>query len=290
MKRFALTQKEAEEEVRLYQDVFDVVRILKKSEIGGLCPSGDPQRLHCPCYSFWGKKKVCDNCTSARALTLKKDQGKIEFSKTGVYYVISRYLEIDGEPCVMELLREFDQGNIIDLTGEEKLLSRIDEYYEKTYTDVLTGVYNRRFYEEEIKNSTLRAGVAMLDLDDFKTYNDRYGHAAGDEVLARFAKELKNDIRSSDKLIRYGGDEFLLIMPGVQSNAFESTLRHILERVSALAFPKYCDIRLTVSIGATLCAGETIQEASERADRLLYKAKNEKNALASDGGVSSKTK
>ena len=255
MKRFALTQKEAEEEVRLYQDVFDVVRILKKSEIGGLCPSGDPQRLHCPCYSFWGKKKVCDNCTSARALTLKKDQ-----------------------------------GNIIDLTGEEKLLSRIDEYYEKTYTDVLTGVYNRRFYEEEIKNSTLRAGVAMLDLDDFKTYNDRYGHAAGDEVLARFAKELKNDIRSSDKLIRYGGDEFLLVMPGVQSNAFESTLRHILERVSALAFPKYCDIRLTVSIGATLCAGETIQEASERADRLLYKAKNEKNALASDGGVSSKTK
>lgn len=102
---------------------------------------------------------------------------------------------LTGKSCVMELLREFDEENFIDLSGEEKLLSHINNYYEKTYTDIMTGIYNRRFYEEKLKNSTLTAGVAMIDLDDFKVYNDVYGHAAGDTVLTAFAAEIRKDIR-----------------------------------------------------------------------------------------------
>lgn len=279
---YKLTKAEAEQQLNYGKKIFSVARILKRNEVAGICPKEDVDNLNCPCYSFWGKTEACENCTSARAIQTKTDQVKIEFSKDGVYYVISRYLEVDGEPCVMELLREFDAENVVDFTGEGKLLSHVNDYYEKTYTDVLTGVYNRRFYEEKIKNSTLAAGVAMIDLDDFKVYNDVYGHIAGDSVLTTFAKELKKDIRVSDKLIRYGGDEFLLIMPGVQSNGFDSLLQHILKRVSKIVLPGYAEINLTSSIGATVAADETVESAVSRADRLLYRAKLKKNTIVTD--------
>lgn len=279
---YVLTKAEAEEELKNYRKIFDVVRILGKREIAGICPQEDIDNLNCPCYSFWGKHKPCDNCVSARAIETKSDQIKIEFTKDGMYYVLARYLEIDGTPCVMELLREFGKEHIVDISGEEKILTHINDYYSKTYTDMLTGVYNRRFYEEELKNSVISAGVAMIDLDDFKVYNDLYGHMAGDAVLTAFAKELKNDIRTSDKLIRYGGDEFLLIMPGIQSRDFDSILRHTLKRVSRIVFPGYAEINLTSSIGATLCVNETVESAVRRADKRLYRAKTKKNTVVSD--------
>lgn len=279
---YALTKAEVEEEINYYKKIFTVVRILKRNQIAGICSKEDIDKVSCPCYSFWKKHQPCENCISEKAMRLKKDQAKIEFSDNGVYYVIAKYLEIDGEPCVMELLREFDSENIIDVDGKEKLIASINDYYEKAYMDVLTGVYNRRYYEEELKDSTIGAGVAMIDLDDFKVYNDVYGHIAGDSVLTIFAKELKKNIRVSDKLIRYGGDEFLLIMPGVQSSGFEIALKHILQRVSNIVLPGYAEINLTSSIGATVAIDETIESAVNRADRLLYRAKTTKNTIVTD--------
>lgn len=85
----------------------------------------------------------------------------------------------------MELLHEVEPENIIDMSGEEKLLSRINEYYEKTYTDVLTGIYNRRFYEEKLKKSVISAGIAMIDLDDVCKHNDfrRFKRTAYDVII-----------------------------------------------------------------------------------------------------------
>lgn len=280
--KYALTKEGAEQEMEYFRRIFDVVRILHKNQIAGICHDKPELTAGCPCYSFWGRTQICENCTSAGAFETKTDKFKLEISKRGVYQVISRYLEVDGEPCVMELLREFDFENIIDLLGEKKLLSHLNDYHEKTYTDVLTGVYNRRFYEEKIKESVLSAGVAMIDIDDFKVYNDVYGHIAGDSVLALFASELNRSVRGSDKIIRYGGDEFLLIMPGVPQKNFESVLNHLLKNINGVVVPGFSEINLTSSIGATLCSGERVGEAVERADRLLYKAKTKKNSVATD--------
>lgn len=278
----SLTAAQAEEEMKYYRKVFDVVRILRRNEIAGICAKENTPILNCPCYSFWGKPDPCENCTSAKAIETKRDQVKLEFRQDGIFHVISRYIEVDGEPCVMELLHEVEPENIIDMSGEEKLLSRINEYYEKTYTDVLTGIYNRRFYEEKLKKSVISAGIAMIDLDDFKIYNDVYGHIAGDAVLNAFATELKNNIRTSDHLIRYGGDEFLLVMPGIHNTNFESELKHILQRVGDIVLPGYSEINLTSSIGATVCMNEPVEVAVNRADKLLYRAKNKKNAIVTD--------
>lgn len=277
-----LTAAQVEEEMKHFRKVFSVVRVLKENQIAGICTKEDILKQSCPCYSFWGRTEPCENCVSAKAFLTQKDAVKLEFSKDGVYKVIARYVEVDGKSCVMELLREFDEENFIDLSGEEKLLSHINNYYEKTYTDIMTGIYNRRFYEEKLKNSTLTAGVAMIDLDDFKVYNDVYGHAAGDTVLTAFAAEIRKDIRASDKVIRYGGDEFLLVMPGVREGSFETMLKRILQNISTIVLPEYEGIRLTTSIGATLCANEPVHIAVSRADRLLYKAKIHKNVIVTD--------
>ncbi len=98
------------------------------------------------------------------------------------------------------------------------------DYHEKLYMDALTGAYNRRYYEEQIKNLNTTAGVAMLDLDDFKLYNDAIGHDAGDAVLMTIVNEVRKNVRKTDILIRYDGDEFLLLMPGVDVDTFVQKL------------------------------------------------------------------
>lgn len=205
-----LTMREAEAEMAEFRKIFTVVRLLKKKEIAGICGKENLPEKSCPCCSFWAKDEPCENCVSAKACIEKRDVAKLEFSDKNVYHVISRYVEVDGEPCVMECLRVFDEDSLMDYSGGDRLLSHMNGYYEKMYTDAMTGIFNRRFYEEKLKNSTLAAGVAMIDLDDFKVYNDVYGHSAGDSVLTVVAAEMQKGLRTSDRLIRYGGDEFLL--------------------------------------------------------------------------------
>ena len=89
-----------------------------------------------------------------------------------------------------------DNHTIADEEVRKKLESKIVSYKEKMYSDALTGVYNRRFYEENVKNNMMKAaGVAMLDIDDFKLYNDSLGHMAGDMALCAVADVIKSSIR-----------------------------------------------------------------------------------------------
>lgn len=93
-------------------------------------------------------------------------------------------------------------------------------------------MYNRRFYEDELRHKFLTAGVAMIDLDDFKLCNDTFGHEAGDAALCAVASIIQHNIRSSDMLIRYGGDELLLILPMIPADDFARKLRLINKKLS----------------------------------------------------------
>ena len=196
--------------------------------------------------------------------------------------MFARYAEIDGGPYIMEMMKKLNEDTLLDSDDCEKLMGRLTIYNEKLYRDALTGAYNRRFYEDEVRGMKERAGVAVIDLDDFKLYNDTYGHHAGDMVLETVADIIRNFIRKSDMLIRCGGDEFLLILPGIRPDAFSSKLQLIQERIHAASVPGYHHLQISVSIGGVMFDGGDISEALSRADTLMYQAKVQKNMVATE--------
>ena len=196
--------------------------------------------------------------------------------------MFARYAEIDGGPYIMEMMKKLNEDTLLDSDDCEKLMGRLTIYNEKLYRDALTGAYNRRFYEDEVRGMKERAGVAVIDLDDFKLYNDTYGHHAGDMVLETVADIIRNFIRKSDMLIRCGGDEFLLILPGIRPDAFSSKLQLIQERIHAASVPGYHHLQISVSIGGVMFDGGDISEALSRADTLMYQAKVQKNMVVTE--------
>lgn len=158
--------------------------------------------------------------------------------------------------------------------------AREQQLKDELYRDPLTGIYNRRYYEEVVRKSTGPAGVALMDVDDFKICNDTYGHYAGDMALKTVANAIQSCIRKSDLLIRYGGDEFLLVLPGIPSDILQAKLEQIRAAVQQAAVPGYSHFRLSLSIGGTMQAiTDPMENAVRRADRLMYQAKCRKNAV-----------
>lgn len=273
-----ITRQQAEEEAKMLEKVFDVVRFLEGNFFEQM---QDDPRIGvkigmCQCYDFWKKNKPCENCTSMKAYAEKKQKTKLEFLDADVFLVISRYLEIDDEACVMELVKHLENDTLIDTDGRDKLVGKLKGYQDKLYIDPVTGVYNRRYFEDEIRNMQNSAGVAMIDLDDFKLYNDIYGHDMGDQVLCIVADVIKNCIRKTDKLIRYGGDEFLLILSDMVRGTLRGKLLQIQEAIENATIPNCSRLKLTASIGGVISEDGQIDEAIAKADQLMYKAKDHK--------------
>lgn len=273
-----ITRQQAEEEAKMLEKVFDVVRFLEGDFFEQM---QDDPRIGvkigmCQCYDFWKKNKPCENCTSMKAYAEKKQKTKLEFLDADVFLVISRYLEIDDEACVMELVKHLENDTLIDTDGRDKLVGKLKGYQDKLYIDPVTGVCNRRYFEDEIRNMQNSAGVAMIDLDDFKLYNDIYGHDMGDQVLCIVADVIKNCIRKTDKLIRYGGDEFLLILSDMVRGTLRGKLLQIQEAIENATIPNCSRLKLTASIGGVISEDGQIDEAIAKADQLMYKAKDHK--------------
>ena len=281
-----MTMEQAEAKMSGLREVFPFVRLVKGSVLKDRErePAEGLPRV-CQCYEFWKKDKPCENCISRDVLDSQGEESKIEFIDDQMYQVFSRYVEIDGEPYVMEMIKELDERTLLDSEGYEKLLSHLTVYNEKLYKDALTGAYNRRFYEDEVKDMNGPAGVAVIDLDDFKIYNDTYGHHAGDLVLETAADIIRHYVRKSDMLIRYGGDEFLLILPDIQSDIFAAKLKMIQERIYEATIAGYNRLQMSVSIGGVMFNSGDIKEAVSRADKLMYRAKKRKNMVVTEWDV-----
>lgn len=187
-----------------------------------------------------------------------------------VHRASARYVNVDGKPGVLMCAQPIDAvaGGLLS----EDLL----------YHDALSGAYNRRFYEDNLRNQHVFAGVAVLDMDDFKLVNDTLGHYAGDVAIKTAVSALRSCIRSSDMLVRYGGDEFVLVIPGISADVFARKLHDMADKVAETPVPGYENINLTVSIGGVLSEGRTVEEAVRQADGLMYKAKGRKNLVITD--------
>ena len=280
---YIMTMQQAQTEMELYKKVFTVVRLLDKREFRleeSDNPGGDMELCHC--YDFWKKEKPCTNCIAARAFEEKSVRTKLEYLDSDIYQVTARYVEIDGQPYVMELLRKMDEEFLVDLENRDRLMEKLSRYNEKLYQDALTGVYNRRYYEDRIKKMTASVGVAMIDMDDFKIYNDTYGHNAGDLALITTVEAIRRCIRKNDTLIRYGGDEFLLVLQGISETMFREKLKQIRTEIYNANVPTYSRLQLSASIGGVMSAGRTVEETVMEADKFMYLAKNRKNTVVTE--------
>ena len=255
-----LTHQQAEEEMACYRKVYDVVRLLTKETLEKE-----------PCSPPWKDEHPCTRCISREALIDKSQKNKLEATNGRVYYATSRYVEVDGVPSVIEMVQVVNGCLNRELVTDRRI-----------YTDPLTGAYNRRYYEDNLRHKFLTAGVAMIDLDNFKFCNDTYGHQAGDKVLETVAAVIQKNIRGTDFLVRYGGDELLLVLPDIPRDQFIRKLAIINKNLNMTIVPGYERIRLSASIGGVLSAGVTVEEAVRQADRRMYQAKRRKNAVVTD--------
>lgn len=167
-----------------------------------------------------------------------------------------------------------------------KTLDHLQKLEEMAIFDALTGVFNRRKFDMQLhhevnrtkrtRHGTLSCG--FIDLDDFKQINDTYGHAIGDQVLKQIAICIESSIRDYDICARYGGDEFVIIIPtddAIEGESLEVIGMRILEKVSKIKIANHPEIRSSVSIGICTQSSETVdpEKLMKLADEALYEAK-----------------
>jgi diguanylate cyclase (GGDEF)-like protein len=147
-------------------------------------------------------------------------------------------------------------------------------------TDALTGLGNRHWMQDMFEREVTRAQhsdkslcLMMVDVDNFKHFNDRYGHIAGDRVLVAVAGALREYLRPTDLIARFGGDEFAILLPGIDLEQARATAERVREQIAALS-PPSLSTAVTVSIGVTERAqDDDVSSLVERADGAMYGAK-----------------
>ena len=170
---------------------------------------------------------------------------------------------------------------------ELKTLAKEREHFlEMSYEDSLTGVYNRRFFDEALRLEIIKSTrqetpfcLFMIDVDNFKSFNDSFGHQMGDEALVKLGKAFRQVCRGYDIVTRYGGEEFAIIFPGAPKDMAQNLCERLMSEVRNMAqeLPKGPDSKeLSISIGVSCFPydAKTPHKLIERADVALYHAKH----------------
>ena len=252
-----LTDEEAAAEVARVAKIYPVVRLLSADQVKNernCLLAGD----RCPCLR-----------QSSLEAMASSDEISERLLNDGVEYRARiRSLMVEGEPHVLLMVRPIDEQE----AAEE----------DPVYTDVLTSVRNRRYYEEKLRSARMNAGVAMIDLDDFRVFNDTCGRHAGDLALGAVAAAIRSGIRSTDELVRLGCDKFVAVMPNIPSDDFARRLRHVSDAVHARIVPGHEHVSLTACVGGVRINGETVDEGVSRAVQLLSHAKAKPGTVVTD--------
>ena len=252
-----LTDAEAAAEVARAAKIYPVVRLLSADQVKSdrnCLLAGD----RCPCL----RQSSLEAMTSSDEISERLLNDGVE------YRARIRSLMVEGEPHVLLMVRPIDERE----AAEE----------DPVYTDVLTSVRNRRYYEEKLHSARMNAGVAMIDLDDFRAFNDTCGRHAGDLALGAVAAAIRSGIRSTDELVRLGCDKFVAVMPNIPSDDFARRLRHVSDAVHATIVPGHEHVSLSACVGGVRINGETVEEGVNRAVQLLSHAKAKPGTVVTD--------
>ncbi|MDO4204116.1 MAG: GGDEF domain-containing protein [Selenomonadaceae bacterium] len=161
---------------------------------------------------------------------------------------------------------------------ETELLTTISSFSEKAYFDPVTGVRNRRYFEENVIELTSSFAVAMVDLDNFKEINESFGASVGDLVLSQAAREFLSCLRTEDVVVRHGEDDFVICFGRGDEDEVLRRLEKIRRSVETMNIQQFPDVHTTVSIGCAFRS--SCRNMFLTADKMLYRAKQTKNMVA----------
>ena len=269
-----VTAESPEVLIKRLQGIFDIVRLVdpERTKVLTLTEDGRLEDLPGHCHMVWNKSSRCENCISGKVFARKGFLNKIEFKDDQAYFVMAKYVEVGGHGCVLEMVSKLSDGRWLDIGGHRMLLDHGTNFDRSIFVDSLTGAYSRRYFEKFLADSEQVGGVAMIDVDHFKEVNDRFGHLVGDKALQAVATAVQSSLRQSDILIRYGGDEFLLLMPKILPKDMENVMDRVWKAVSEAKVESLPELQLSASIGS-VCDVRPLTEAIRQADAQMYKNK-----------------
>lgn len=255
--------------------IFDIVRLVDPESTKVLSLGKDGRLTEMPgtCHMVWNKSGRCENCISSKALARKESLNKIEFKDDQAYFVMAKYVEVGGRDCVLEMVSKLSDGRWLDMGGRRMLLDRGSNFERSAFVDSLTGAYSRQYFECFLAESEQVEGVVMIDVDHFKEVNDRFGHLVGDKALQSVAQSILSNLRQTDVLVRYGGDEFLLLVPHIRPG--EHVIQRVREAATSARVEGYPELELSASVGG-VCGVHPLTEAIRQADEKMYQNKAER--------------
>lgn len=255
--------------------IFDIVRLVdpESTKVLGLGKDGRLTEMPGTCHMVWNKSGRCENCISSKALARKESLNKIEFKDDQAYFVMAKYVEVGGRGCVLEMVSKLSDGRWLDMGGRRMLLDRGSNFDRSAFVDSLTGAYSRQYFECFLAESEQVEGVVMIDVDHFKEVNDRFGHLVGDKALQSVAQSILSNLRQTDVLVRYGGDEFLLLVPHIRPG--EHVIQRVREAAASARVEGYPELELSASVGG-VCGVHPLTEAIRQADVKMYQNKAER--------------
>lgn len=275
-----MTHEELKVMIHELQRVFDIVRIVNAPTDKQCCINDACEIVHEPgrCFDIWNQEVRCKHCVSMRALSKKRISRKFEFLDSDVYLITAMYEDVEGEPYVIEMLSKLTEETMLGAWGANDFAETIIKYNRKLYLDALTGAYNRQYYDEQLATLPGEYGVGYIDVDKFKDINDTWGHSAGDQALKAVVDAMKTCVRETDSVVRFGGDEFVLVFRNVTKEVFALQLEKLRKTVSEIVFEEFPDMHLSISVGGYHGEG-TMEELVQKADDLLYYAKENRNSV-----------
>lgn len=282
-----VTREELIECIGNLKQVFDVVRIVDPYCVHVLDETMNVQDKDSPCYRIWGKNRRCTNCISLKAYVDFKRMTKYEFREENAVFVMVMPFMVtdeDNRIVVVEMLNDVSEEIQVRTAGDTIVAQTISHFDKELYTDSLTGVYNRRYFDENMfvykTNDVMskRVGFIICDLKHFKHINDTYGHLAGDLVLKKAAEVMASYTRDTDAVIRLGGDEFLIIMQDCTEEGVKDTVKRIKEKFETVRIPEIPDDAFEINAGYSYmedfnATKRIIESMAKVADHHMYEDK-----------------
>ena len=250
------TMQQAQQMLKAYKQVFTYAYLLPGEKLEqGLLHAGPGQAptkecLYCRCA---GTAKRCSCCIGHEALKNRDKRTRVEYVDPDVYQITAEYMEIEGKPTVLELVQRVELSSMVGQAGSLHLMEMLQSYRSRMYQDSVTGVFNRNYYDDELRDRVMQAAVAMIDLDNLKFTNDTIRHAyemgVSDYVTRPFDERIVRR-RVNNTIMLYARQRRLVDMIGRQIHEKERNnrmmgyiLSHIVEYRNGESGPHLLNVR-----------------------------------------------